>query len=359
MKTTFTKLLLFLVLPVSSFAQITVTSSDFPVLNDVWYEYHDNATPFTIGAASSSAQTWDFSNFTVESYKISTFALPSTAPASWAAAFPSAQMVNYSAADSVADFFKFDTNGFYFDGSIDSTTQNSHNFDFNPDFVYLPTPFTLGSSRTQDAKFTIIIPGTGYTYKLILFIHQAFSADAFGAVTTPSGIYNNTLRIKTFSYKEDSAYIDLGAGYQPASSHSANDTTISYNWWKNGSNSLVFVIDEAMNGTVGTGVSSQATFYSASPNPLAVNNISSTELDASVYPNPAGASQYVNFTINNTDARNVTIFNSNGQIIKTAQISGKTKFMFDTEVFASGIYMYNITDSKGATVKAGKFSIVK
>ncbi len=348
--------LLLFALPIFGFSQITITQSDLPTIGNMWFELRDTTTHQTITPAGPS-QTWNYSNFTVAESSTSQIQNISAAPSSWTSNFPSAQMVDYNIADTIASYFSSNSTGFYVEGFYNGSlnAQPSNAINYNPNYLVLPTPFTYNNTRNHTAKI-ILFFNQGFNYKIVIYMHQEFAADAYGSITTPAGTFNNTLRIKQLIYSEDSTYADLGSGYQPLSNNPAQDTAISYLWVKNAPNTLVYSMDEIMNGTVGTGIASSASYFNATATRIPTFLKPAESL---AYPNPSNGSKFVTLSLKNKNAESLYIYNISGELVKEEKVNGGEAILFDTNVFDAGIYMYKIMGTDSREITSGKFTITK
>src|SRR5689334_21906027 len=113
MKKLFTKIILTSLLPLSSFAQITITQSDFPAIGDLWIKLGDYRYGMhTIGSGGAS-MTWNYSSaFVVQDTSGSRFQNVSVAPSAWNSNFPGATGVIYDPADTAAQYLKTTSDGF-------------------------------------------------------------------------------------------------------------------------------------------------------------------------------------------------------------------------------------------------------
>jgi hypothetical protein len=75
-----------------------------------------------------------------------------------------------------------------------------------------------------------------------------------------------------------------------------------------------------------------------------------------VFPNPA--SNFINFEVDNVSIGNILIFDITGRQLDNI-IVNKTMTSVNTTGFNSGIYFYQLIDSKGDLVQTGKFNVVK
>lgn len=77
-----------------------------------------------------------------------------------------------------------------------------------------------------------------------------------------------------------------------------------------------------------------------------------------VYPNPASSS--VNFAIqtNNASSLDVIVYNFLGKRMDEIKFSGNVTKL-DLSKYYSGIYIYQLRDSKGNLLESGKFNVIR
>jgi hypothetical protein len=225
-------------------AQITITQSDLPVAGNYLVQLRDtihSAHPIT--AAGASAQVWDYTtNWTLKD--TSTVYFQTASSVAGYTNFPAANLGSYDAATSTSTFYKNISTGFWGDGFYDPTQTPPYNIiDANPDLLLVPTPFTYGNSRTNNAKVTVDVAGSpSYRYKVTL--KQTITCDAWGTISTPSVSNASVIREKTFMYEIDSIYINFGFGYILASTDGPKDTTITYSFLRKAPDMTVMTINQ-------------------------------------------------------------------------------------------------------------------
>ena len=358
MKKIFTILFTLILVPSLLKAQITLTTSDFPALGEGWYEYIDTTNQLPVGASGAN-QSWDYSNFIINDNSGVLFLSPSVTPTSWSSNFPNASLVSYNTTDTNAAYFRSNSNGFYIDGFYDGSAGAAgfNVIDFNPNRLIVPAPFTYNSTRTHRSRIQIFTVFNGTNVQFIQGTNHNFVADGYGTLTTPAGVFNNVLRTKELQYIDVSILVDLlGFGfYTLFQAEGPKDTSVIYSWFKNGPQALLFTLNEEVIDAVPTGFSRRASFYSTTP--LSVNtSLNEKNTGVKVYPNPSSGSNFIQFFVEGA-GREISIFDSSGRMIKKENIGGSQTVYFDTKLFESGMYLYNITSSEGKNVKSGKFVI--
>ncbi len=269
MKKIITQFIAIALFPTLGSAQITITHSDLPALFSTWVEHEDSTTHAAITPAGPS-QTWDYSNFTIVETDVTNLQPLTATNSNWNANFPTAQMVHYNPSDSEAVYYSSNVSGFYLDGFYDNHAEaDIVSVPFESKRMIIPTPFTYLNTTSNLASFSMEI-NQGFMVKVASYTHTDFTCDAYGSITTPAGTFSNTIRIKAISYNYDTTYADFGGGYQLIDFSEPNDTSITYTWMQNGSNSIVFTADELMNGSTPTGIIEEASYFDVTP-PAAPN----------------------------------------------------------------------------------------
>jgi hypothetical protein len=260
MKRFFTPFLLIL-LSFTTPAQITITQADLPVAGNYLVQLRDTIlAAHPISAAGASAQVWNYTtNWTYRDTSTVYFQTPSSVPGY--TNFPGANLGSYDATTGTSTFYKNISTGFWGDGYYDPSQTPPYNIiDANPDLLLVPTPFTYGNSRTNNAKVTVDVAGSpSYRYKVTL--KQTITADAWGTISTPSVSNASVIREKTFMYEIDSIYVNFGFGYVLASVDGPKDTTITYSFLRKGPNMTVMTQNQEWQTLQET----QASYYLYAP----------------------------------------------------------------------------------------------
>ena len=265
MKKIITNLIAIALLPSIGNSQISLVQGDLPTVFSSWVQNEDTTTHGAVPSGGAN-QTWDFSNFTVSETKVTNLQPLTATDASWSANFTTAQMVHYEPTDSIATYYSTNSTGFYLDGAYNNEYDAPVNaIVYQEKRLLLPVPFTYLNTRSNLAVMSMEVPYPGMSVKSNSYSQLEFLCDGYGSITTPAGTFPNTLRIKITSYNFDSLFIDYGGGYQLNDFSEPNDTVVEYIWVQNGTNSIVFYLDEDMNGPIPTGIIESATYYSVTP----------------------------------------------------------------------------------------------
>ncbi|MBI2270461.1 MAG: T9SS type A sorting domain-containing protein [Bacteroidetes bacterium] len=341
-------------------AQPTITSADFPTLTSKWAELSDNRAGMHAVTAGGANLNWDYSTgyYVIDDTSFTSFMTPASVPNGWGSNFPTADLAQYSAVDSMAQFFELNTTGIYFDGMYSGTKYGFGKMDYTPDMYFLPTPFTYNSTKSNTSRIVALTKYGTYNAKFILRVTQNLTADAYGTLKTPAGTYSNTLRVHTFSYSYDSIFVDFtGSGtYSLLSGEGPKDTSDTYSWYSAAQKAPVASAD--FEGPASKSASVSATYYDFTLLPSSVKELNAAKA-LNVYPNPAvNQPVYFSFDANST-VTNIVIYNASGQLVRTEQIAGANQLLLQTNDMNAGIYFYSLNDKNGKQTQTGKFIVGK
>jgi hypothetical protein len=85
------------------------------------------------------------------------------------------------------------------------------------------------------------------------------------------------------------------------------------------------------------------------------NEAISATSEINVYPNPA--KNILNFNFTNVDARTIDIYDMSGKLVNTTEVRNNTMTVNVSEM-SNGLYIYQIRDNDGNTIKFSKFNVV-
>jgi len=198
-------------LSISTFAQITVLSTDMPVIGDTITRNVDTLTTETEGPGGAN-QVWDFTGAAAHEVNATRVILPSTTP--YAADYASSNMAMTN--DNVA-FIYFDAQTSYFNttGAAGDLLNNGViiKANFSPDLTVNQFPTDYGNNFIDTYAFDVTTDGSVINVLLdsIRIKHNGTvydTTDAWGTVITDIGSYN-TLRVKRVEFSIDSIWTKL------------------------------------------------------------------------------------------------------------------------------------------------------
>ncbi|PCH98034.1 MAG: hypothetical protein COB85_02265 [Bacteroidetes bacterium] len=197
-----------LILPYILNAQISIVSTDMPVIGDTITRNVDTLTTETEGPSGVN-QVWDFTGAAAHNVNATRVVSVSNTP--YASDYPSSNMAMTN--DNVS-FIYFDAQSSFFNatGAAGDLLNNGVIIKavFNPDLTLYQFPTDYGNNYSDTYEFDITTDGTVFdpTLEKIRIKHTGTvydSTDAWGTVITDIGSYN-TLRVKRVEYSIDSVW---------------------------------------------------------------------------------------------------------------------------------------------------------
>ena len=210
-------------------------------------------------------------------------------------------------------------------------------------FVY---PFTMGTQSTDNfsgtATYTDTASGTTIVYNRTGTI--SIEGDAYGTLTTPSGTFNNVLRMKVLQTITDTVTF-VGSPFPPII-QTINITT--YNWMQDNPGHIqLFQLsyDTTQDNQGGPPAYGKNAFYQLAT--VGVNEVNLKSENVNTYPNPATTITMVDISSLDGGEAHLQVFDATGRLVKDQQIfigtGEKKSFMLGIEEFQNGIYMITIT----------------
>lgn len=240
---------------ISSFAQITVTSSDIATAGTTIYTFYDSvATPtgLTITAGSSTAQTWDYSALQYDLFDSIEFVTP--ASTGYASNFPSSNLALEQ--DDFISFLNLSSGGLSIEGIYGDIS--GQNFplavSINPTLSVINFPANYGDALMDTAVIDSTVSGAAFgisTVDSARFIRKMIvnsEIDAYGSLTTPSGTYD-VLRVYTMQVNIDTLNVLFFGSWQTF--QTTIDTSYTYQFIANGEDYFVLdVTTDTPNGNI-------------------------------------------------------------------------------------------------------------
>jgi len=331
-------------------AQITLTQSDMPRIGDAYQVATDNTPTVTPGSAGANV-TWNLSALNNQGVDTSFYVAPYVTP--YASQFPSSNLTEIIV-DGGNSIYG------YLNTSASALTTQSVVFPgfvigfVSPAETVVALPATYLSHWSTAYTNTDYYPGEEVGYdstKEVQHEVEVDTVDGWGKVITPAATYANVLRTKVITtVLTDSTYfrdsITHVWKFQTVTSPAA--PTENFYWYANGKGSPAASL--SLN-TVGGATTSGNYLYATITGIGKVSNNLTTE----VYPNPASSS--INFVLNSGNANGyIKIIDLAGREIEATTFSnGRAKL--NTSSYASGMYLYLMTDTSGNLLDNGKFTV--
>ncbi len=333
-----------------------ITQSDFPFLGDIWVEYIDNLPSGFSVSPSGFGQVWDFSTlYNVNDTGGFLFNAPSAVPNNWDQYFPGAHYSFFlQDTDSTCLFFKNTVSGFFLDGiasNDDSLSPNGLNyFDYQPDFMFFPAPFQYGDTLVHNARYILHDTISGYPVLFSFTLKQEFYGEGAGSLTTPLWNYPAVLRMKTFTTSFDSTFIDSndGNGYILSSDNGPYDTTITYQFLKDGPWMLVATMDE----DPASGDIIRASYYQS----YLINNLEEKgNTSLQIFPNPVNQNETLQF--NSDEVGQLVFVDVSGKVALQTNLR-KGVNILSMQGISAGIYHYQFFGQE-KNIANGKIIVTK
>jgi len=363
--------ILFLGLTGSLSAQITITNAIFPVAGDSLKIANDlNPANITVTAAGGP-YTWDYTSLKPTTRGVEVFH-----PASEGthfATFPNAELVA-NGEFGAETYFDVSATAFSVLGASGEDVTGG-GLPFATDLIFIPplvqihAPLSFPNvfSGTSSFNFAIAVsdlPGgildslgvpTGLfdSIRIKLTIERNDFVDAYGTVAIPGGTYN-ALRIKRTDNSNTRLEIHVPfLGWQDVTDLLGAggfgvDTTITYNFLSNTAKEPIAVLTMDSTGTVVETVDYKDNGIQSAVEPVVQN-----QLQVMASPNPV--SDIATFTLQNIQPGKYMLrfLDLNGRVLMTKEINS-VKELVSLQPLNSGIYLYQLSDSKGHILATGK-----
>lgn len=364
-------------------SQITLDASDFASVGDSMFVVSDiEISTINVGAASTSAQTWDFVSFNIDGHETYHFVSPANAPGG--SSFSNANVALLSGTSST--FFNKGTDSVIVYGNGGSAQGFSLSATYVPAYNILKFPVNLGdtisasSSFDETEYFGIDTVALSMTIKLdsIRFTREftiETEFDAFGTLKLPMGDFE-TLRSYNKQTNNDSIYLYLGApisllsltaGWNTLTPQTLNTINglapglltgqrigvyevITYDWYAKAEGFRIASLTMNDAGTAPSRVDYKS-------NPLFLST-SSAELlpNAFVFPNPANdfvAISGVEAGITGT----LRVVDYTGKTVISTRYNGQNQI--SVSELAAGNYYISLVNENNQLVFGDKFQVVK
>lgn len=373
-------------------AQITLSQSDFASAGDTVFMAID-ATVSTAnpGTAGASAQTWDFTSFSLENFDTLLFVSPAMAPGG--GDFPTANVALLTG--ETATFFNKSASSVEVLGNGGGFGGFAFSAAYNPTFDLLTFPTQVGTTISAAYAFdvtefvgvdtTVSVPLVGNVViqlDSIRFKRDAtvdIEFDAHGTVQLDLGNYP-ALRSRNVQVNNDTVFafmgapvnlgiigINLVAGWNVITNDIAasisliapgiflgNTTGIttvkSYDWYANnvGYRLVSLELDETTEAPVRASYLSDPIFLSVGTTELLPN--------AFVYPNPANSVINLNGVPQNTQGT-LQLIDMTGKTVMSSSFNGENQF--SVAGLAEGTYFLRLVNTEGKLVFTDKVQVIK
>lgn len=337
---------LFYLLFLSSFitkAQITITTNQLPYAGLGYITINDSAFVQPIPAGGAN-QTWNLSGQLGNDY-LDTLGWVSASSTPYQSDFPSSNLASHEPNDSIYAYFTTNSSGFYINGFRSyGTGLPIDKLVFSPANLYIPTPFTYGSTLNSNYRFVVDIDTALPYYRLASSVAQTFNGDGYGSLQLPNASYPSTLRIKNVQTSYDTVYIDAtGLGFYLPVFNQASQSTNFY-WLRTAQPSLIL---EVSADSLGQLANSATYFEGTAVTSIADQPVATDQLPV-VYPNPA--SDLVNISIPDpgVDPIRFILLDAQGRVVRETILEQVWQYGFYVNKLPAGIYTWNLSGGVSA-----------
>ncbi len=305
-------------------AQPVITyAGNAPQIGDSYRFSVDSAT-IDPGSAGAN-QSWDFSTITPTSFYSVAVVSPGSTP--FASDFPESNTAfQYTSDREWYGYIDVKTSEMLNDGvGFDPGSDNEYFIHYTDAAKLIKYPFSYNDSYT-DSYYT------SYTMPEGMDIHEhsnvTVTADAWGSVSTPAAVYNNTLRVKLEFSGTDSVFV-MGT-FMYVTTHSLTQ----YEWYTATSHSVIISICVSTDG-------SSISYRSDSDG---IDEQASSQQLIHLYPNPATDKIDIELPKELDHSTEVNIYNSKGkQVTQFTMTKGSSTA--DISSLSPGMYVVTVGNS--------------
>ncbi len=333
-----------IVMSCGAFAQITINSSDGPVLNQVTITRTDSTSTTGPGANGPSI-TWNFGSLLNQDADTILFGPVSGTPA--AASFSTSNLCIANPLDTTWTYITNGTSALTIDGFQIQNAGSPLIFKYNPPQKLIDYPSTYMSTLTNVAKASVKMAINSPPFDSVWLkqtINQSSAINAWGTLTTPSGTYN-ALRQDYVDINTDSAFGRSFGVWQFL--QVTKDTASGSRWWANGVGFTI--MDQELNPQTGAVLRT---------NYMHITTVGQNESLANTpfilcFPNPA--SNELNFMTKENEGAEIIVTDMQGRVIEKILVDEQTEKL-NTASWAEGIYHYTLFSAKHETL-SGKIVV--
>jgi hypothetical protein len=309
-------------------AQPTITyASNGPQVGQSFILYNATTNPSTPGNNGAN-QNWDFSSLSVTGTN-SVFNRVDPLSTPGGSNFPSANIAVYE--NGLYEYYNSSSSVFLTVGGESS----SDTLIYSADLLQYEFPFTYQNTATNFFTAIDYNGGKNVFWKGT----ENETADAYGSLKTPEGVYSNVLRLKITNVEIDSV---------PMQGTPFMDTLFLTRYLFLAPDIAYPVMSIITDSLPRSPSSTQTTFAILFPE--GVNHVSLFQQSLHLFPNPAVGKTMLQLSLKQADKLTLSICNSMSAIVKSmpfAQLSaGKNEVPVDLSGLAAGEYMLLIKSDK-------------
>ncbi len=346
------------------YSQDTINVQSLPQAGFTYVVSNDTVTNYAIPIASTTHQSWDYSNL-VENYpKVPTY--DSTSKTSYATIFPTSNLYTYGPAilysglfgsspvDSQGSsnghmFWLADSTGFWVEGfRPDNGISGTYEVHNQPHELLIPLPGIMNevTHNVSSWQVELNVNPADMDTTYITRVTKRFEYDAFGELKTPYGNYTKVLRLHEFSVKVDSIYAHISGYSYPM--ELSRDTTNTYFYLDKDTDYPVMTMYADAHNTI----KYTEYFKMKITSTMAVNDLEST-LNNKMYPNPFTDELFCE-TINEGSV--LKLMTMDGKLVKEYSMKSGINHI-DVSDVETGLYLSILQSLDGKTINY--FKIIK
>ncbi len=208
------------------------------------------------------------------------------------------------------------------------------------DSATFPYSYEGNSEDTFEARITSYLGD-----QIIVAIQEGTSThevDSYGSLTTPSGIFENTLRVKRIELAENSI---------PGIPFSSPQESYRYTWYAEGENGVILNLDSiVIKDFTGNVQSTELTGSYRTMGPTSTETLSSLKKNITIYPNPTQEEIFVELP--NLSDYQLDIYSVQGEKIAftvTESTDNSKRIKLSDSKLSNGIYFIRISDNQNNT----------
>lgn len=327
-------------------AQITLTQSDMALPLTQYIRYNDTLPAAVTPGTAGANQTWIFTSLANHTTDTILFTKPEWT--TYGADFPTSNLCMMTInAETSYMYMNLNSDSLNVVGQAGKFAGSTSDIlvPFNPSQKIADLPSTYQDGFTNTSSFTIVqyLGQSGVDsikVKDITVTESVF--DAWGSITTGLGTYS-ALRANIIQVSTDSVWaLMLGNWIDMTASYGGVDTAKRYGWWTNNLGYMILEMDvDPVTDSV-----LEVSYLAALPQPGGLALYEKND-DITIYPNPA--SHVVNISTPE-NASQVEVFNTSGQLMKSAKTNNTMVSRVDISGLPSGSYIIRISGNDGSTL---------
>ncbi|MFH2094621.1 MAG: T9SS type A sorting domain-containing protein [Bacteroidota bacterium] len=332
--------LLFTLLAIQVYSQITVETTDMPEANDIYVmsTYDSAGQDYALTGADF---LWDFSWLSYNNQRVDTYLVAAATNPAYAYFFQNSLGVkgpvipngipNLEVSDNY-NFYKTDTNMYVKLGMGAKVNGLPMPMKYDVPELYYSLPLNYGNLDSSLSYYGINLPTIGYYGQTVKRIN---TCDGWGQLTTPYGIFD-VLRVKVDLFYTDTFYYEA---YSYGNIINRNQT--EYHWLAKNNGVPMLMITE-------TGMQTTVLYQDSLRGSEGIFTPVREDLQFVLYPNPAMGSVTLQSDIPIYDPVCISVMDMDGNTINkvVANGIGKSGFIIDTEMLTSGCYLVRMEYSR-------------